>query len=148
MELIIFCGIQATGKSTFYKERFFNSHARISMDLYNTRNKESLFFTTCLQVQQAMVIDNTNPTIAEREKYIAAAKEKKYKVIGYYFQSVMETALKRNLQRIPREQIPEVGIKGTYAKLELPSWAEGFDELYYVAIESNGFTIKKWADEV
>lgn len=33
MEGILFIGIQASGKSTFYKERFFNSHLRISLDL-------------------------------------------------------------------------------------------------------------------
>ncbi|MCB9352743.1 MAG: ATP-binding protein, partial [Lewinellaceae bacterium] len=32
MEGILFIGIQASGKSTFYKERFFNSHLRISLD--------------------------------------------------------------------------------------------------------------------
>ncbi len=40
MEMIIFTGIPASGKSSFYKELFFNSHLRISMDLLNTRNKE------------------------------------------------------------------------------------------------------------
>jgi hypothetical protein len=34
MEEIIFVGIQASGKSTFYKEKFFNSHLRISNDLF------------------------------------------------------------------------------------------------------------------
>lgn len=41
MEMIIFTGIPASGKSSFYKELFFNSHLRISMDLLNTRNKEN-----------------------------------------------------------------------------------------------------------
>ncbi|MEL6944740.1 MAG: ATP-binding protein, partial [Bacteroidota bacterium] len=36
MQAILFIGIQASGKSTFYKERFFNTHVRISMDLLNT----------------------------------------------------------------------------------------------------------------
>jgi len=40
MQIIIFIGIPASGKSSFYKELFFNSHIRISMDLLNTRNKE------------------------------------------------------------------------------------------------------------
>jgi len=49
MEGIIFIGIQASGKSTFYKERFFNTHVRISLDLLNTRNKENHFFDKCFQ---------------------------------------------------------------------------------------------------
>ncbi|MBN1315005.1 MAG: hypothetical protein JXA42_06040 [Anaerolineales bacterium] len=38
MQAVIFIGIQATGKSTFFKERFFNTHVRISLDLLKTRN--------------------------------------------------------------------------------------------------------------
>lgn len=70
MEALIFCGIQATGKSTFYKERFFNSHVRISMDLLNTRHKEKRFLDMCIELQQRFVVDNTNPTIADRQRYI------------------------------------------------------------------------------
>jgi len=39
--------------------------------------------------------------------------------------------------------IPEVGIRGTFSKLEVPSFDEDFDELYCVAIENNQFIIKK-----
>ncbi|MEN3294973.1 MAG: hypothetical protein V7642_4226, partial [Burkholderiales bacterium] len=42
MEMLLFIGIQASGKSTFYKERFFDTHVRISMDLLRTRNRESV----------------------------------------------------------------------------------------------------------
>ena len=37
MEAIIFVGLPGSGKSSFYKERFFNSHVRISLDLLKTR---------------------------------------------------------------------------------------------------------------
>jgi len=42
MELIIFIGIQATGKSEFYKRRFYNTHIRINLDMLKTRNKEKI----------------------------------------------------------------------------------------------------------
>jgi hypothetical protein len=66
MEAVIFCGIQATGKTSFFKEKFFKTHIRISLDLLNTRNKEQTFIDTCLATQQRHVIDNTNPTREER----------------------------------------------------------------------------------
>jgi predicted kinase len=69
MEMILFIGMQASGKSTFYKERFFDSHVRISMDLLRTRNRERIFIQTCLSTQQRLVVDNTNPTRAERARY-------------------------------------------------------------------------------
>lgn len=148
METILFCGIQATGKTTFFKENFFKTHIRISLDLLNTRNKEQKFIDACILTQQPFVVDNTNPTKEDRAKYISIAKDNKFKVIGYYFQSKLSESLNRNSQRFGKENIPEIGIKGTFNKLELPSFEEGFDELYYVEIEKNNFIIKKWADEI
>jgi predicted kinase len=148
MEAIIFCGIQASGKTTFYKERFFKTHVRIALDQLNTRNKEKHFLSLCLSLQQQFVIDNTNPTKIERQQYIALAKEKKFKVVGYYFQSKLAESIYRNSLRVGKENILEKGIKGTYNKLELPDKEEGFDELYYVEMDNNGFIIKEWTNEI
>lgn len=103
---------------------------------------------TCFETQQPFVVDNTNPTIADREKYISLAKVYKFKVIGYYFQSKISEAIARNSQRPDKECIPEIGIKGTFSKLEIPSWDEGFDALYFVEIEGNNFTVKEWEHEI
>ncbi|MFB0495243.1 putative kinase [Mucilaginibacter sp. OAE612] len=148
MEAIIFCGIQATGKTTFFKESFFNTHMRISLDQLNTRNKELRFIETCFQTSHPFVIDNTNSSLEERAKYITIAKANNFKVIGYYFQSKITDAIKRNNQRVGKENIPEIGIRGTFKRLVLPQIAEGFDELYYVVAENNTFTVNKWSDEV
>lgn len=148
MEAIVFCGIQATGKTTFFKEKFFKTHIRVSLDQLNTRNKEQKFIDTCILTQQPFVVDNTNPTKEDRAKYISIAKENKFKVIGYYFQSKLNESILRNSKRIGKENIPEVGIKGTFSKLELPDFKEGFDELYYVEIENNTFNIKEWTNEI
>jgi predicted kinase len=147
MEVIIFCGIQATGKSSFYKERFFKTHMHLSLDLLNTRNKLGRFMETCFTTQQAFVIDNTNPTKTEREQYIQAAKAHHYKVIGYYFKSVIGDSLLRNSLRQGKELIPEKGLKATYHKLQLPVPEEGYDELYYVELTEEGFIVKAWTTE-
>ena len=128
--------------------KFFNTHVRISMDQLNTRNKENIFINTCLSIQQPFVIDNTNPTKKDRLKYIELSKARKFKVIGYYFQSNLEKAIERNQNRTGKEKIPEIGLRGTFKKLELPTRDEGFDELYYVEIAGNDFLIKNWAYEV
>lgn len=146
MQGIIFIGIQASGKSTFYKEMFFNSHVRISLDLLNTRNKESQFLNKCIELQQRLVIDNTNPTKKEREKYIIRLREGKYEITAYYFQSKVKDSIRRNDGR--KEKIPEVGILSTYKKLELPSINEGFDKIYYVEIVEGKFVVKDWENEI
>lgn len=142
MEAVIFCGIQASGKTTFYLQRFFKTHIRISLDQLNTRNKETRLLNTCLELQQRFVVDNTNPTKADRAKYIELASSKKFRIIGYFFRSAPAAALERNSKRLGKENIPIPGLLGTYKKLQEPTMAEGFDELYEVAIEGDSFIIK------
>lgn len=149
MQLVLFCGIQATGKSTFYQQRFFHTHVRISMDLLRTRHREQRLLELCLETQQRCVIDNTNPTQAERAVYLAAARAAGFEVVGYFFQSVAADALVRNQQRPPERQIPDKGIRATRNRLELPSRAEGFDQLYFVQVLDNqAFDVTSWQDEI
>lgn len=148
MQAIVFIGIQASGKSTFYKQRFFNTHVRISMDLLHNRRREERFLNCCLETLQPFVVDNTNPTAGERKRYIEPARERKYQIIGYYFESRVAPALQRNAQRPERERIPIPGIWGTAGRLEQPRYEEGFDRLYYVRIGDGGdFVVEDWKDE-
>lgn len=149
MEAVILMGIQASGKTTFYRERFFNTHVRISLDMLKTRHREMRLMQVCLETQQPFVIDNTNPTREERRRYIEAAKAVRFRVVGYYLQSKAEECKARNEGRCENQQIPLVGLLGTYKRLELPSLSEGFDELYYVRIGEEGqFIVERWSDEV
>lgn len=143
MQAIIFTGIQASGKSTFYMQRFFNTHVRISLDLFRTRHRESLFLQTCYNSLMRFVIDNTNPTIIKRQRYIKEAKQHKYRVTGYFFDTSLEDALVRNLNRKEKEVIPEKGIRATFKKLDIPRIEEGFDELYRVTIDPGGFRVEQ-----
>jgi predicted kinase len=145
MEAVIFCGIQGSGKTTFYKERFFRTHLRLSLDLLHTRNKESQFLQTCLATQQRLVIDNTNPAVEDRLHYIKAAKAARFKVICYFFETDLELAIMRNNQRIGKERIPIAGIKGTFKKLQVPSYNEGFDQIYTVRTVGERFIVSSWS---
>ena len=117
--------------------------------MLKTRHREKILLNACLAAKQSFVIDNTNPTVEERKQYIQLAKAAKFRVIGYYFQSKLEESLQRNRQRAGKDVIPERGIKGTYSKLVLPHFAEGFDEMYYVVIKNdNSFSIQEWNDEI
>lgn len=141
MEAVLFCGIQAAGKTTFYVERFLRTHVRISMDLLHTRNKERKLMELCLSLQQRFVVDNTNPTRKERQKYIEAARQHRFKVIGYYFHTEVAAAIARNAGRTGKGHIPIPGIRGTYKKLEPPAYDEGFDILHRVELTPQGFRV-------
>ena len=148
MEGIIFIGIQASGKSTFYQENFFYSHIRISMDLMKTRNRESKILNTCLSTQAKIVVDNTNPMCDDRARYIDVFKQHKYEIIGYYFSANLNQSLRLNDKRTGKQKIPEVGIKATYRKLEIPKYSEGFDRLYYVKMENQKFKVDEWNNDI
>ena len=148
MEAVIFVGIQGSGKSTFFKERFFDSHIRINLDMLRTKNREKLILEACLEAKQKFVIDKTNLTREDREKYIVSAKKFRFKIIGYYFQSNLEKALDRNNQRQGKAKIPDKGLFSSFKKLQIPQFDEGFDELFYVSInEENKFVVEAWKNE-
>lgn len=149
MQAIIFIGIQASGKSTFFLRHFFHSHIRINLDMLKTWHREQILLRACLEAKQPFVIDNTNPTRAERAKYITTAKEVGFSIVGHYFQSKLQDSIVRNNQRLGKALIPVKGIQATHRKLELPSFEEGFDQLFYVAINEAGeFIVREWSYEV
>jgi predicted kinase len=149
MEVVVFIGIQATGKSSFYQQRFADTHIRLNLDMIKTRRRERILLSACLEAKQPFVVDNTNVTREARAGYISQAKAAGFSVIGYYFKSALQSAVERNNQRSGKSRVPARGIVATHRKLEPPSYDEGFDRLFYVEIGDNGaFIVKEWGDEV
>lgn len=134
MEAIIFIGIQASGKSTYYKARFSDSHIRINLDMLRTRNRERIMLEACIAAKQPFVVDNTNATAETRERYIAAAHAGRFEIIAYYFETTSADAVARNRMREERWRVPERGIYGTSKQLEPPTFAEGFDRIFIVRL--------------
>ena len=138
MEAVILIGIQGSGKSTFYRSTFFDTHVRISLDLLKTRHRERLFLQACLDTRQPFAVDNTNVRAADRALYIGAAKRAGFRVKGYFLVSSLQDALRRNRQRTGRAMIPVAGVVSAHKRLEPPTWTEGFDELYTVTQDDAG----------
>lgn len=140
MEVIIFCGLQAAGKSTFFRERLAETHLLISKDLMRSTRREQRqteLLHLALQARHSVVIDNTNPTPAERTPLIEVAQAYHASVIGYYFLTSVKEAIKRNQQREDKARVPPVALYSTAARLAPPTYAEGFDKIYYVQVAEN-----------
>jgi predicted kinase len=145
MEAVIFCGLQASGKTTLYKEKFFDTHVRINLDMLRTRHREKTLFQACLLGKSNLVVDNTNTLRTERELYILPAKQARFHIVGYYFIPDLESCVSRNANRKDKRPIPEKGIYGTKKQLQEPAFDEGFDEIYHVLIspKDGRFLIRK-----
>lgn len=145
MDAILFCGLPAAGKSTFYQQRFFHTHVRINLDMLRTRHRERLLLRACLDAGQPFVVDNTNPTAQERARYIGVAKEAGFRVTGYVFEPDVAGSLRRNSQRGPGQRVPPVAIYSAHKRFVAPSLTEGFDRLFMVRVASaGGFAIMDW----
>jgi len=148
MEMVLFVGIPATGKSSFYRERFFDSHIRINLDMLRTRHRQDALLRACLEARQPFVLDNTNVTRAERAGPIGLARSAGFRVIGYHFESRVGASLDRNRIRPGGSRVPDVAVRAKASRLEIPRMDEGFDALYYVKLlEPGGFIVEAWRQE-
>jgi predicted kinase len=120
-ELVLFVGAQASGKSTYYRQRLAASH------LAAAGRRQ-----VCAQLArgQSVVIDRTNATADLRREWIALGRDHGARLVGYYFATTLGKALARNALRAGR--VPEPEIVSTYRWLERPSLDEGFHELRLV----------------
>ena len=145
MEAVILIGIQGSGKSTFYKEKFADTHVRISLDMLRTKNREKVLLGACLEAKIKFVIDKVNASREERARYIGEAKRFGFRVVGYYLRSDLTSAMVRNSRRTGKGRIPDKGLFDSARRLQIPSHDEGFDELSYVWIdEESRFVIEPW----
>ena len=121
MEAVILCGVQGSGKTTLYRDRFLETHVRVSMDLLRTRHREAEFLRVCLETRQPFVVDNTNPTAADRRRYVEPARAAGFRVIGY----LVEADAPRSVNA------PAYAAGSTARRLVRPAPEEGFDELWH-----------------
>jgi predicted kinase len=148
VEAVIFAGLPAAGKTTFYQQRFAATHVHVSKDLWpkgadkNARQAREL--KAALASGRSVVIDNTNPTVAERALVIAAAREHGARVVGYYFAAEPREAVGRNRGREGKARVPNVAIFTAAKRMVVPERGEGFDELYRVTVaEGGGFDVQR-----
>jgi len=109
MEIIILIGLQASGKSTFYRTQFADTHEHISKDLLSRskNQKQAERIERAFQEQRSVVVDNTNVTVQDRLPLIDVGRRYNATIIGYYFQPDVSSSRTRNMQRAGKAQVPE-----------------------------------------
>ena len=139
---MVLVGLQASGKTTFARERFAATHVHVSKDLMpNVRRKDrrqAALVGAALSAGRSVVVDNTNPTPEERRPLIELGRAHGARVVGYFFATRVADAVARNERREGRARVPLVGIYATAKRLQPPSPDEGFGALFRVRLVPGG----------
>ena len=144
--MVILMGIPGSGKSTFYRKHLAGNFLHVNLDTLKTRHQERLLIQQCFEQGQNFVIDNTNPAKADRLRYIPDAKEAGYRIVGYFMESKLQSCIERNNQRSGSAKIPAKAIAAISNKLQMPSYDEGFDAIYFVKNNGKTMTIEDWRE--
>jgi predicted kinase len=136
LEVVVFCGLQGSGKSTFYRRRFSGTHVLVSRDLFRNHRhpsrRQAVLIEAALREGRSVVVDNTNPTPADRAAIVTIARAHGARVRCFFFGRDIRASVARNARREGKERVPVVGILATARRLVAPTREEGFDELWDV----------------
>ena len=135
-------GLQASGKSTFYRQRFAGTHSLVSRDLFRNHRRPSerqrILLEEELRAGHPVVVDNTSPTAEDRAAILSVARAFGVPAVCYFFPPDVRASLARNARRQGRERVPAPGIFATRKRLAPPTLAEGFERLFEVEVASEG----------
>jgi predicted kinase len=139
LELVIFVGLQASGKSTYFREYLSATHEHVSKDLFPRAAKkderQTQIIIGMLGAGKSVVVDNTNPTPVVRAPLIELGRRHGARVIAINFEATVKGSLERNRSREGDAKVPDVAIFATSRKLKPATADEGFDEIRTVTIE-------------
>jgi predicted kinase len=147
MELVVFVGLQGSGKSGFYSSRYAGTHLHVSKDLFprHSRHKperQLREIEQALATGRSVVVDNTNPRRADRAPLLELGKRHGARTIAVHFLASVGEALGRNRAREGKARVPDVAIFTTARRLEPPLPDEGFDEVIRVRLGGSGFAVE------
>ncbi len=151
-ELAILIGLQASGKSTFYRSHLAATHALVSKDLLRNNRRpgrrQARLVADALAAGRSVAVDNTNATVELRKELIDLGRSHGAVITGYYVGARLEDCLARNAARTGKDRVPDVGLFTVVKVLTRPSYAEGFDHLFYVTPDGDGgFMVEPWKDQ-
>ncbi|WP_144127445.1 ATP-binding protein [Catellatospora sichuanensis] len=142
VELAVLIGLQAAGKSTFCRTVLADGRVVVSKDDFpNARHRQRRqmrLVGEALVAGRSVVVDNTNPSPAQWQPLVDAAREHGATVVGYWFPPDPAGSAARNAARDDRTRVPDAGLRAVLRELRRPCRADGFDRLYTVGFDGAG----------
>ncbi|WP_308307447.1 AAA family ATPase [Streptomyces sp. ISL-10] len=148
LDVAVLVGLQAAGKSTFYRRCLADAYALVSKDLFprSARNKQQRQMRLVAQALSAgtpVAVDNANPSPDEWQPLIALAHARGATATAYWFPPDVEGSLLRNAVREGGERVPDVGVRATLRRLRRPALTDGFDAVHEVRFDgAGGFRVR------
>ena len=128
-EVVIFVGLQGSGKTTYFKDHFAATHVHVSRDIAGSAEKEAELIRECINSNFSFVVDNVNAARTVRAPIIRQARAAGFHVLACFFETPVRTAIGRNNHRKDKKPIPVPAILRVAKHLEPPSLEEGIDEI-------------------
>ncbi|MEV5711054.1 ATP-binding protein [Actinoallomurus sp. NPDC052274] len=150
--LAVLIGLQASGKTTFFRQTLTSEYVHVSKDHFprarRRQARQMRLVEEALAEGLSVAVDNTNPSPEEWRPLAEAARRYGAKVVGYWFPPDVAASLRRNSSRSGKNRVPDVGVFATLKRLRRPQPSDGFDELYEVRIDgAGGFDLRPLAQE-
>jgi predicted kinase len=139
---VILVGLQASGKSTYGRQRYGSTHVLVSRDLFRSHprpaRRQRELLEGALRDGRSVLVDNTSPTVADRAAVIEVARALGARVTCCFFPPDVRASIARNGRREGKARVPVVGILATAKRLVPPALEEGFDRLVEVRADGAG----------
>ncbi|CAF0825136.1 unnamed protein product [Adineta ricciae] len=142
VELIVMCGLPASGKSWFVKKHIVShKYEYINRDEVGTWQKCVKMAETALSKQQSAVIDNTNLDKESRLRYVEVAKKFQVPCRCFIMNVSLEHAKHNNLFRQmigaddAHKDVNDIVIMGANKRYVKPTSDEGFSEILTINMQ-------------
>jgi predicted kinase len=143
--LAVLVGLPGAGKTSFFAARLADTHVHVSKDRMGgapdkgRRQLEEV--TRALLDGRSVAVDNINGRAADRAPLIELGKAAGARVVAYVLETPVKAALARNRSRPGPARVPDVAVLTAARRLEAPTSAEGFDDVFHVRAEGGGFEV-------
>ncbi|WVO17508.1 polynucleotide kinase 3'-phosphatase [Cryptococcus depauperatus] len=155
IEMVVFVGYPASGKSSFYKKHFAPlGYEHVNQDKLKSREKCLSKGEEFIKGGRSIVVDNTNRNRETRSHWVNLARKHNVPIRAFHFLCPPELAKHNNLYRAyyrppdepVRTLLPAVAFSTFRSSFEEPNKEEGFDEVKAVNFQFEGSDEqrKKW----
>jgi len=137
IEMIIMVGCPASGKSSYVRSELLpKGYIHVSRDILKSGPKCKSFADEQLGLGNKVVIDNTNPTVQDRQEYIRIAK-KHGVIVRCFVMNVDRIHASHNnkfreLVGDKHDTVPDVAFNAYHLRFQEPADTEGFTDIVKV----------------